>query len=1574
MPTKTKNQKKEKVVREKENKNEELENDMHNDEHAEIYYNSCHGLSRKCRPCKAINSGKKYCDSHKHQEAYTDEDIKRMKVCSLCHRCEPISILYKNCKKRKKWCDICVATYQICAGKETTGNQCTHIVYEGNKYCNQNHSDMRNYTPEQEAKIAQCTNCSRYRCIEKTICILCIEEKEKKREIYCVGINKECKPCYYKITSGKTCDNHKYIDDEKYTTNMIKNLKVCDTCPIKDKKCKFFIDDVCDICTEKGKNKCLWPTNEDGQTCKLAKKIGFDFCKKHCANHKYTKEEIKNRRKCTGCRYIRVIKKGEDKCDWCINYRKIRNKTAREKRKNLPKCNKKNCNYSRNIDCGNFCGVHYVDYLKEEAYNMGMKRCYNVNRKCLSLLESDHWSIFCDYCLERNRIRDKERYWLNILERDEYRENDILYCECIKCHKFKESTEFTTNVGKDSYRCNDCREDLRGINAQRNIIDSWTNESRILNHYIRCHNRRNLKWELSDEEAIEIIKKPCYCCGKYYEKKNAFGVIYSLMGIDRVDNNGDYTRDNVQSACNTCNMLKYIHTIEDLFQYCKNIYDYFGSRNIRMLSHRSYKEYENDALKNFVSFNITEKEFNEILAYDCFFCDGNNGTKQVGIDKVNPNGGYCTKTNKLLSACKICNFMKNDHDICDFFNHILDILLFNKIINQKQYNEKYKVKKHSPLESLIYDIKKSYKDADLMNSDRRLNIKYTKSEDYYINNIWNSYDCRSIEPEIEFCETNEQKDIWLFYKNINGCCERISKNGLKILVRDKNSKKYLGLAELANITEMALSATDLQNYLKGHKDVIKENVKNIMKISLCIPLQPFGHNFCGGKLITKLMFSKEVYEYVCNKYKKNVYALLTYTSNGESAQYSGLHELQYIGKTAGTGIFKIKTDLAGKIKGFLKQWGINIKNKTYNITTFCKHVGIDTMAYSSERRGIYFGYTGNKGSEFLARRNNDNKEYESTLILKNITKITEEWYNCHVVDRFNDLCIRNGFKHEFDVDYNDYYVTDEGFLNKVHKDNIDDKIYGRYTRDEIDTIINIWANNRDKKFDELKKIIKNSGIKINKKYIKKLILGNSYDAVTEETKKIMEKKIVLMEKLHVDKNNNNKIFIDNKTIRTLCEAQISEMRKIYDYNDKTFNVDINNSQINFYNYFLQTEKMETNKMTFYNMDVTVDNVKKGFWKITKNHLPSDNDIINYILYESKYTMLEMFCAESEKDINDNNTITKSLYNEGHLLNYLAIYQTNANDKITLTLDNSEHIFPHKITERGNIFIKSLNNVNYVDVITYFNNKKEIIKIKLVGAMQYCDNDNINDGCTGNKDHCWCKFNGLYFRKKQICKNTINEPKIVSKNKNITNKKCTVDDSDDKNKEITNKEVTINDSDDKNKKITNDGSYEDASNNKDLENAKKTINNSKIIRKIKKNSNDESYIDDSDIPDIDDSYDYNNSEVSDYFDDSEVPDIDDSHMKDKKIICAQKTINNPKILRKIKKDVTDESNINQCDIKVKNKTNIQKTTNDTKIIRKLKKDVSDISDDNSDSECKITNENNNIDIKHKKTKKIIKKYK
>jgi len=57
--------------------------------------------------------------------------------------------------------------------------------------------------------------------------------------------------------------------------------------------------------------------------------------------------------------------------------------------------------------------------------------------------------------------------------------------------------------------------------------------------------KRGIEFLLTEEEAVELIKKPCTYCGKP-----------GLSGIDRIDSNGVYTIENCEPCCGTCNNRK----------------------------------------------------------------------------------------------------------------------------------------------------------------------------------------------------------------------------------------------------------------------------------------------------------------------------------------------------------------------------------------------------------------------------------------------------------------------------------------------------------------------------------------------------------------------------------------------------------------------------------------------------------------------------------------------------------------------------------------------------------------------------------------------------------------------------------------------------------------------------------------------------------------------------------------------------------------------------------------------------------------------------------------------------------
>jgi len=99
---------------------------------------------------------------------------------------------------------------------------------------------------------------------------------------------------------------------------------------------------------------------------------------------------------------------------------------------------------------------------------------------------------------------------------------------------------------------------------------------------------RNINWELTYDEAIKLLKSNCHYCGrkpnhqynlyngrrKYLNNIDKYEIKYS--GIDRINSNLGYVKNNVVSCCIICNLGKnnleydeFISWIDDLIKYRK---------------------------------------------------------------------------------------------------------------------------------------------------------------------------------------------------------------------------------------------------------------------------------------------------------------------------------------------------------------------------------------------------------------------------------------------------------------------------------------------------------------------------------------------------------------------------------------------------------------------------------------------------------------------------------------------------------------------------------------------------------------------------------------------------------------------------------------------------------------------------------------------------------------------------------------------------------------------------------------------------------------------------------------------
>lgn len=91
----------------------------------------------------------------------------------------------------------------------------------------------------------------------------------------------------------------------------------------------------------------------------------------------------------------------------------------------------------------------------------------------------------------------------------------------------------------------------------------------ILARYRRDAARRGLRFDLTEDEFYEICVQPCFYCGEQSSrafKPNGAHGEFIYTGVDRLDNEVGYTKENCVPSCRQCNSLKNAITKDMVFK------------------------------------------------------------------------------------------------------------------------------------------------------------------------------------------------------------------------------------------------------------------------------------------------------------------------------------------------------------------------------------------------------------------------------------------------------------------------------------------------------------------------------------------------------------------------------------------------------------------------------------------------------------------------------------------------------------------------------------------------------------------------------------------------------------------------------------------------------------------------------------------------------------------------------------------------------------------------------------------------------------------------------------------------
>jgi hypothetical protein len=374
----------------------------------------------------------------------------------------------------------------------------------------------------------------------------------------------------------------------------------------------------------------------------------------YCGRHQrhYEHEQLTNDGKLPCRFFFRGCNQTVVKTGACIDC-----KTKVSKKSNP--CAHNQCTFKTTGD--KYCGKHSRDVYYDEEKEKGIKYC-DIPRGCFTLCKDGYNR--CETCRDKSATNEatlrKERLDLhNTLEQVSTTTQQL----CVNCGKDYE--QFMTRYNKPSKLCKACNlvnknQDAKRSDRERNYKhEHYRNLEQYYKNYITSAAKRGYTMSLSFEDFKTYVLSPCYYCTSF--------VAEEVNGIDRINNDIGYEKDNCVACCETCNMMKF--TLHPLFfiNLCKIITgtlkpsqefyttwkEYYGRS-----CGRSYTNYKKNAEERGLPFHITKSEWDTLIYSPCYLC-GYQDNKGIGLDRVENTKREYTLEN-VKPCCGTCNSLKND--------------------------------------------------------------------------------------------------------------------------------------------------------------------------------------------------------------------------------------------------------------------------------------------------------------------------------------------------------------------------------------------------------------------------------------------------------------------------------------------------------------------------------------------------------------------------------------------------------------------------------------------------------------------------------------------------------------------------------------------------------------------------------------------------------------------------------------------------------------------------------------------------------------------------------------------------
>lgn len=149
-------------------------------------------------------------------------------------------------------------------------------------------------------------------------------------------------------------------------------------------------------------------------------------------------------------------------------------------------------------------------------------------------------------------------------------------CQC-SCGRISRVSTSSLKSNKTTFSCKNCGKERADKKKQKTM----SGITRHLNSYKAGARIRKMEFNLTFDEFYILSKSNCIYCNsepsirKFSTSKHTF----LLNGIDRVDNNKGYTKENSVSCCEHCNRAKRMMTLDEYKQFIKKVYTHMYKDN-----------------------------------------------------------------------------------------------------------------------------------------------------------------------------------------------------------------------------------------------------------------------------------------------------------------------------------------------------------------------------------------------------------------------------------------------------------------------------------------------------------------------------------------------------------------------------------------------------------------------------------------------------------------------------------------------------------------------------------------------------------------------------------------------------------------------------------------------------------------------------------------------------------------------------------------------------------------------------------------------------------------------------------